>query len=98
MTSVFKQYYSNPEFKEKHLTYMKEKVPCPDCSKNISRSHMSNHRKRTGCMSKREQEQIGGVRRQNKKLKRELERIKERLMAVVNIPSDTDSDSESDDE
>ena len=38
----FKEYYSDPEFKKKHLKYIKEKVEC-SCGKQISRSNMSTH-------------------------------------------------------
>ena len=40
----FKDYYSNPEWKEKHLSYMKEKVVC-DCGKSVCRANMSTHKK-----------------------------------------------------
>jgi len=41
-SKTFKEYYADPEFKKKHLAYVKEKVMC-DCGKEISRSNMSAH-------------------------------------------------------
>lgn len=40
---TFKQRYDDdPEFKAKHLDYVKQKIMC-ECGKNISRSNMSAH-------------------------------------------------------
>lgn len=41
---TFKDYYSNPEYREKHRAYSKEKVEC-DCGRMISRSNLNTHRK-----------------------------------------------------
>lgn len=43
--STFKKYYQNPEFKEKHLTYIKEKVSCPDCGEMTARANLTRHKK-----------------------------------------------------
>lgn len=43
--SLFKlKYDTDPEFKEKHLKYIKEKINC-ECGKKLSRSNLSSHRK-----------------------------------------------------
>lgn len=42
--SIFQKYYSNPEFRERHLNYMKEKVIC-DCGFMTGRNNMSRHKK-----------------------------------------------------
>lgn len=41
---TFKQYYSDPTFKEKHLTYIKQKITCGVCGKEYARSNMSKHK------------------------------------------------------
>jgi hypothetical protein len=39
-------YYENPEFKQKHLVYMKTKINCPDgCGSVTARHNMAHHRK-----------------------------------------------------
>lgn len=38
-------YYSNPEYKEKHLKKMREKVLCEICNVKIARSTMTNHKR-----------------------------------------------------
>lgn len=40
----FKDYYNKPEWKEKHLNYIKEKVRC-ECGKSVCRSNLSTHKK-----------------------------------------------------
>lgn len=46
MSSVFAtRYYQNDDYKQKHLTYMKQKINCPICNKEISRSNQSHHNK-----------------------------------------------------
>ena len=42
--SSFKKYYSDPEFRERHLNYMKEKVIC-DCGFMTSRNNMTRHKR-----------------------------------------------------
>jgi len=44
MTSYFKQRYdSDPEYKQKHLAYLKEPVEC-ECGISISRTNMIKHK------------------------------------------------------
>lgn len=44
MVKTFKEYYSNPEFKEKHQKYMLETIEC-ECGCKVMRSNISKHRK-----------------------------------------------------
>jgi len=44
MTKTFKEYYANPEFKEKHQKYMLEAIVC-ECGCKVMRSNISKHRK-----------------------------------------------------
>ena len=39
------QYHANPESYEKKKAWSREKIPCPDCGKMITRDHMARHRK-----------------------------------------------------
>ena len=43
-TKTFKEYYSDPIYKEKHLEYIKQKVPCV-CGVITARCNMSHHKK-----------------------------------------------------
>lgn len=43
-TKTFKEYYQDPEFRERHKKYMLTKVKC-DCGCDIARNHMSHHKK-----------------------------------------------------
>lgn len=46
--SSFKtKYYKNPEYREKHLNYCKDKVLCPSCNVLVSRCNMAHHKKTT---------------------------------------------------
>lgn len=41
---TFKEYYENPEFKEMHLKYIAEKIPCETCGgKKITRGGLKKH-------------------------------------------------------
>lgn len=40
----FKEYYANPEFKEKHKKYMVQRVEC-DCGKSITRCNLTTHKR-----------------------------------------------------
>ena len=44
MTKTFKEYYANPEFKEKHQKYMLESIEC-ECGSKVMRSNISKHKK-----------------------------------------------------
>ena len=43
-TKSFKEYYSDPIYKKKHLDHMKQKVPCV-CGVITARCNMSHHKK-----------------------------------------------------
>ncbi len=44
---TFKEYYdSNPEFREKHLNKLRERIIC-ECGKSVARSNLSRHKKTT---------------------------------------------------
>ena len=40
----FTEYYKDPEFKEKHQKYIKEKIAC-DCGKSVMRVAMAKHKR-----------------------------------------------------
>lgn len=40
-----KRYNEDEEFKEKHLSYMKETVKCKGCGKTVTRCNMTRHNK-----------------------------------------------------
>lgn len=44
-TKTFKEYYSDEEFKKKHLAHMLEKVECSACKRMVSRGNISTHKK-----------------------------------------------------
>lgn len=41
-TSIFKKYYSNPEWREKHLAKLKAKVKC-QCGTECSKVNLTRH-------------------------------------------------------
>jgi hypothetical protein len=43
-TKTFKDYYSDPAYKQRHLEYIKQKVPCK-CGVITARNNMSTHKK-----------------------------------------------------
>ena len=44
MVKTFKEYYADPEFKEKHQKYMLEPIEC-ECGCKVMRSNISKHKK-----------------------------------------------------
>jgi hypothetical protein len=40
----FMDYYADPEYREKHLKYMREKVEC-SCGRTVTRGNMATHKK-----------------------------------------------------
>ena len=43
--SKFKElYHSNPEYKKKHLDYVKKKVYCHECGVFVSRCNLGHHK------------------------------------------------------
>jgi ribosomal protein L44E len=54
-TGYFKdKYYSKPEYKEKHMQKLKEKVKCETCDKMICRVNMNRHKKTSPHLLKEE--------------------------------------------
>jgi hypothetical protein len=56
MVKTFKEYYADPEFKEKHQKYMLEPIEC-ECGCKVMRSNISKHKKtpkHTKMMDKKE--------------------------------------------
>jgi ribosomal protein L2 len=46
MSSIKKNYYTDPEYKKRHLKYMSTKIPCSDgCGTITARYNMHHHRK-----------------------------------------------------
>jgi len=43
--SSFTKYYANPEYREKHLNYIKQKVECSLCKVMVARANMPAHKK-----------------------------------------------------
>lgn len=41
---TFKSYYENPEYKQRHLAYIKVKVECPYCQQHVARCNMTKHK------------------------------------------------------
>eukprot|EP00734_Pompholyxophrys_sp_LG126_P000103 Pompholyxophrys_sp_v1_NODE_6_length_8036_cov_9.951134.p6 type:complete len:107 gc:universal NODE_6_length_8036_cov_9.951134:1824-1504(-) len=44
MKKTFKEYYADPEYKERHLAYLNEKVEC-ECGLVTARNYLWKHRK-----------------------------------------------------
>lgn len=42
---VFKDYYADPGYRQRHLDRMQEKLECDTCGIRVSRSNMSKHRR-----------------------------------------------------
>lgn len=49
---TFKEYYADPKFKERHTTYIKQKIQCPCCAREVARYNLSNHKKTKRCVAK----------------------------------------------
>ncbi len=39
------QYYADPEYRAKHLAYVKAKVTCPACNVQVARCNVSKHKR-----------------------------------------------------
>ena len=79
MTSVFKKYYENPEWRRKHLDYMSAKISCPECGFETRRSNMTRHRKssnHTKRLEYLEKQNISKLIEENEKLKKKLHKKK----------------------
>ena len=73
----FKEYYQNPEFRERHLNYLKEKVVC-ECGKTVMRCNKTRHKK-----SKKHQEAVNkpasDVQNELKKMKHQIRKLVKKL-------------------
>ncbi len=43
-SKTFKEYYSDPVYKQRHLEYVKQKIPCT-CGLIMARCNMGHHKK-----------------------------------------------------
>lgn len=49
-THIFKERYAtDKEFRDRHIKYMSERIPCPDCGFVTSRCNLSKHKKSRNC-------------------------------------------------
>ena len=82
MTKTFKEYYADPEFKEKHLKYITEKLPC-ECGCMVTRVNWLRHaktNKHKKLMEMKELNEIddnelNNLKRQVKTLQKTIEKI-----------------------
>ena len=70
MKKSFKDYYSDPEFRTKHLAYMNEKKEC-QCGRVVSRANMASHL-RSKLHEKRLKEKESTIDSQVKKLAEQM--------------------------
>ena len=77
--SKFKQYYANPEFREKHLTDMKCKLPCSGCGFVTSRANMTKHKR-----SRNHLKRMKGIEEsQVLALQNKIDRLKQRMKKMI---------------
>lgn len=82
---TFKEYYdADPEFREKHLKKMLEKVPC-ECGFVTSRNNMTKHRRSRNHEKRMEVKVLEMVESQGeiKILKKRIARLEKKLQKVV---------------
>ncbi len=77
----FKHYYAIPEFRKKHLKYMTEKVPCPECGFVTVRSNMTRHKRSSNHAKRLRQREldVARIREENEKLKQETEKLRKKI-------------------
>lgn len=77
---TFVDYYRDPEYKERHLKYMKKKVLCECCGVYVARNNMCHHRKtKKHTVNAQKEEltsQVNTMKRETKKLLKLLDAIK----------------------
>jgi len=93
----FKTYYANPEFRKKHIAYMMERVPCPDCHFVTPRSNMTRHKR--GRNHRNRMKQIENdkskILEENLKLKAQIDRLKNHFDTLKDLlPREFESDEE----
>lgn len=73
-----KKYDNDPEFREKHLSYLKEKIECPGCGRQVIRCNLTRHKQtsihmnnliNTADVSELEKQRKKTEREYNKKIK-----------------------------
>jgi len=74
--SQFKKYYAIPEWREKHLTYRKTKVPCPESKFVTSRANMTRHKRSRNHISRMKEIKESKVTILEEKLKKLKKKIK----------------------
>lgn len=81
MSSSFAKYLNDhPEYRKKHMEYIKEKVLCPDCNIYVQRSNMTHHKKGRGHQTILKQKNIIYLNDlDNDELIKLMEKIKEKL-------------------
>ena len=60
VTKTFKEYYQDPTYRERHLSYVKQRVPC-SCGASVMRCNMTNHKK-----TKKHTEKMKQIRKENR--------------------------------
>jgi hypothetical protein len=92
MSKFKSKYDDDPEFREAHLAYIKEKVKCSGCGKSVTRCNMTRHKRSN--LHKKNLIYIIDIseleiykkeinRKYNKKM-RAIERERERELEIVN--------------
>ncbi len=77
MTKIFKEYYQDPKFKEKHKKYILEKIECL-CGTKTARCNLSHHKKtkKHQIWCNNNEIQINDLNKLNEELKQILEKNK----------------------
>lgn len=79
---TFKDYYCEPEFREKHMNYLKEKICCEQCGKNITRVNMNRHKQSKMCVKQcgiDKTDEMNSLKEQCNLLQIELNKILQKL-------------------
>ena len=79
MSKTFKEYYADPEFREKHLKYITEKLPC-ECGCMVSRVNWLRHAKTNKHKKLMESKKVNDIDiMELTTLKKQLKNLQERL-------------------
>ena len=92
-TKTFKEYYSNPSFKEKYLGYVKAYIQCEDCGKEVQRCAMSRHRlskKHIEFVKKRD----GNIDVQRNEIQAEIQTLRDRIDQLSSRLQKDESDTD----
>ena len=66
-----KNYYADPEYREKHLAYVKEKIEC-ECGKMVCRCYMAAHQRKPVHQKRMAKILIEKQKKEKKKLPRKI--------------------------